>query len=282
MGKTTLAYAAVGVSLFYLFLFQSIYVGAADINTLPQIVRWEDGNGIDENGDEIADTWAFDTVNPAGKYVLFGTAGEVLKKQEHFDDTESLDDGYTSTEQNPGRFAFRCNVFSGFSGTVDITMQEKSGRQISFSLYEKNFFEGNLFGATGLYSIVNAQAVWNDCIYRVDYPEQYFDMAEGKFVLIQMEVTQELLEQIIETEADTLTEITEDTQPRASDSETEEAGEVENIENMEQTDLAGQAESEVRTDLTKGLTKRFLVFGSAISAGLLSMLLLLRKRKKRS
>ena len=58
----------------------SIPVMAMDIEELPVITRWENGNGYGEGGKRLEDTWAYDSVHEAGRYVLFGKTGEVLKK----------------------------------------------------------------------------------------------------------------------------------------------------------------------------------------------------------
>ena len=64
------------------FMF-SIPVMAMDIEELPVITRWENGNGYGEGGKRLEDTWAYDSVHEAGRYVLFGKTGEVLKKSEN-------------------------------------------------------------------------------------------------------------------------------------------------------------------------------------------------------
>ena len=44
---------------------------------LPEIIRWEEGRGFDEQGEQIVGSWAYDTVNVEGKYVLFDDMGNV-------------------------------------------------------------------------------------------------------------------------------------------------------------------------------------------------------------
>ena len=58
----------------------SVPVMAVSIVELPVITKWENGNGYDEKGNRLEDTWAYDSVHEAGRYVLFGKNGEVLKK----------------------------------------------------------------------------------------------------------------------------------------------------------------------------------------------------------
>ena len=61
------------------FVF-TVPVLAVTIEELPVITRWESGKGYDEDGNCLADTWAFDSVHEAGRYVLLKN-GEVLQKQ---------------------------------------------------------------------------------------------------------------------------------------------------------------------------------------------------------
>ena len=87
--------------------------------TLPIIVKWENGNGYDEAGEKLEDTWAYDSVHKAGKYVLFGEAGEVIKKSETWENRDQVKENFTVTNQDIGTLAIRAEVFSGFTGTVE-------------------------------------------------------------------------------------------------------------------------------------------------------------------
>ena len=49
---------------------------------LPQIVSWDDGHGYLESGEMLRNGWGYDTVNPAGKYVLFDEEGAILRRSE--------------------------------------------------------------------------------------------------------------------------------------------------------------------------------------------------------
>ena len=62
------------------FVF-TVPVLAVTIEELPVITRWESGKGYDEDGNCLADTWAFDSVHEAGRYVLFGKMEKYCKKQ---------------------------------------------------------------------------------------------------------------------------------------------------------------------------------------------------------
>lgn len=65
------------------WLVFSVSVLAVTIEELPVISRWENGNGYDEDGNRLEDTWAYDSLHEAGRYVLFGKTGEVLQKQKN-------------------------------------------------------------------------------------------------------------------------------------------------------------------------------------------------------
>ena len=49
---------------------------------LPQIVSWDGGHGYLESGEMLRNDWGYDTVNPAGKYVLFDEEGAILRRSE--------------------------------------------------------------------------------------------------------------------------------------------------------------------------------------------------------
>ena len=254
--------AVAGVFLAGLLSSRCVYSAE---NELPKIVQWKNGNGLDKNGTIITDTWAYDNVNPAGKYVLFGESGEVLRKQESMEGENILDEGYTMTELKLGQFAIRCDVFPGFSGTVDVVMQEKSGNEVGFSLGQECRYEGNLFMGTGIYHILDAHANWGNASYRVSFPEIEYDMTEGKVILVRMEVMQETEYLADETE----TGDQEDKQSEIAETE---------MPKKESGEETGAAEREVKTEMPM---KRIIVFGGAIMAGFLS-LAWLRKRKSKA
>lgn len=90
---------------------------------LPQIVFWDDGHGYLENGEMLRDGWGYDTVNPAGKYVLFDEEGAILRRSESMD--AGVEDNYTGTEQVPAVIVFRAQVFDGFAGTIEVVLEEQ-------------------------------------------------------------------------------------------------------------------------------------------------------------
>ena len=92
---------------------------------LPQIVSWDDGHGYLESGEMLRNGWGYDTVNPAGKYVLFDEEGAILRRSESME--AELEDNYTGTEQVPAVIAFRARVFDGFAGTIEVVLEEQNG-----------------------------------------------------------------------------------------------------------------------------------------------------------
>ena len=99
-----------------LLLPVSVYASENGLKTetLPQIISWEDGHAYLENGELLRDGWGYDTVNPAGKYVLADENGTVRKRLESME-TDAWEN-YTGTELSPGIIALRTTVFEGFSG----------------------------------------------------------------------------------------------------------------------------------------------------------------------
>lgn len=80
--RSTEQILVLAILLFTYFLetFQVAYAQKAE--NLPQIVSWQDGKGYQSDGTFIADGWGYDTVNPAGKYVLFDENGMVQLRTE--------------------------------------------------------------------------------------------------------------------------------------------------------------------------------------------------------
>ena len=109
---------------------------------LPQIVSWDDGHGYLESGEMLRNGWGYDTVNPAGKYVLFDEEGAILRRSESME--AGLEDNYTGTEQVPAVIAFRAQVFDGFAGTIEAILEEQNGVTQTVFLNADNFYEWNL------------------------------------------------------------------------------------------------------------------------------------------
>ena len=100
----------------------------------------------------------------------------------------AFQEDYTPTEQNPGKFSFRCEKFDSFAGTVTVVMREAGGRQISYVLREENLYSGNLAAPSGRYTILDAEAEWDGKRYQTTYPADSYEINEGGFLLIRLEV----------------------------------------------------------------------------------------------
>ena len=118
---------------------------------LPQIVSWDDGHGYLESGEMLRNGWGYDTVNPAGKYVLFDEEGAILRRSESME--AGVEDNYTGTEQVPAVIAFRAQVFDGFAGTIEAILEEQNGVTQTVFLNADNFYEWNLSTGSGTYRI---------------------------------------------------------------------------------------------------------------------------------
>lgn len=127
---------------------------------LPQIVFWDDGHGYLENGEMLRDGWGYDTVNPAGKYVLFDEEGAILRRSESMD--AGVEDNYTGTEQVPAVIVFRAQVFDGFAGTIEVVLEEQNGVTKTVILSADNFYEWNLSTGSGVYRIQSVSATEGD------------------------------------------------------------------------------------------------------------------------
>lgn len=259
MGKLSVyLWMAAGIALLYLFPAKTVMASELLPENLPQIVKWENGNGMDDTGNLIKDGWAYDTVNPAGRYVLFGTDGEVIRKQEIWGDTEETD--YTSTEMNPGKIGIRCETFETFTGTVTVTMQEKNGETVECMLSSENYYEANLPVASGSYTLDTATAEWEGLYYQVQIYKNTFEVEEEKLVLVRMTVTDNVTGQAAETE------------PSSEDSTLIDADAEIESENGE--------DGEVRQDLQKKDRKSWVFFGIVCAAGLLGSMIYKKKHDK--
>ncbi|MCD8073660.1 MAG: hypothetical protein LUF27_01250 [Lachnospiraceae bacterium] len=150
-----------------------------------EIVSWADGHGLDADGEMIAGTWAYDTVNAAGKYVLFDENGTVLRKQESLDEND-LAESYTSTETTPGKFSIRCTVPDGFQGSVFITLQEVGGMLYTCELTESSLYRANLAVSSGSYTAAGSYGQWGDCLYEVIFPEETWTVEPEEVVILTL------------------------------------------------------------------------------------------------
>lgn len=181
------------------WLVFTVPVLAVTIEELPVITRWENGNGYDEDGNRLADTWAFDSVHEAGRYVLFGKTGEVLQKAEEWEKKEQVSENFTVTNQNMGTVAIRAEVFEGFAGTVKGSVKEESGIEYLFELCEANQYSTNLELSPGDYQLF-IDAIEKERRYKVLYDAAEFTLKESELKMENLQVLEECVGTIIESE----------------------------------------------------------------------------------
>lgn len=182
------------------WLVFSVSVLAVTIEELPVISRWENGNGYDEDGNRLEDTWAYDSLHEAGRYVLFGKTGEVLQKAEEWEKKEQVSENFTVTNQNTGTVAIRAKVFEDFAGTVEGSVKEKHGGEYLFELCEANQYSTNLELSPGNYQL-SIDAIEKDRRYKVFYDTEEFTLKESELKMENLQVIEECIGTITEEKA---------------------------------------------------------------------------------
>ena len=161
---------------------------------LPQIVSWDDGHGYLESGEMLRNGWGYDTVNPAGKYVLFDEEGAILRRSESME--AELEDNYIGTEQVPAVIAFRARVFDGFAGTIEVALEEQNGVTQTVFLNADNFYEWNLSTGSGTYRIQSVSATAGDLSYVTEFSNMYQNLPEEGLLVQKITVTEVVIENI--------------------------------------------------------------------------------------
>ena len=161
---------------------------------LPQIVSWDGGHGYLESGEMLRNDWGYDTVNPAGKYVLFDEEGAILRRSESME--AGLEDNYTGTEQVPAVIAFRAQVFDGFTGTIEVALEEQNGIIQTVFLNADNFYEWNLSTGSGTYRIQSVSATAGDLSYVTEFSNMYQNLPEEGLLVQKITVTENAVENI--------------------------------------------------------------------------------------
>ena len=160
---------------------------------LPVITAWQDGHGYQEDGTQIVGGWAYDSINPAGKYVLFGEDGAVLRKTENMEKTD-LAEEYTGTELVPAVLALRAEVFEGFHGTIHVVLEEKSGIQKSAELNEANFYSLNVCVNSGDYVFREIKAWDEDAVYATEFSGALVHLPQERVRVMKLTVKEEQVE----------------------------------------------------------------------------------------
>lgn len=155
---------------------------------LPEIVRWECGGGYDRDGNRIIGAWAFDTVNEAGRYVLFDENGMVQKKADNWETRDQAEEYYTPTEQDSGTIALRSERFPGFDGEIYVTVGYENGVMRKFGLSFENLYEYNVPVPQGVYHIQDVEAADSEYTYSVDYPKEELQMEKNGLIVVTVKV----------------------------------------------------------------------------------------------
>lgn len=226
---------------------------------LPVIARWQEGHGYQEDGTQIAGEWAYDSVNPAGKYVLFGEDGAVVRKSESMEASGIMED-YTGTELVPAVLALRAETFEGFHGTVQVLLEEKSGLQKEVELNDKNFFSLNICLNSGDYAIRTAEAKDTEKSYVTEFSSDTVHLLEKSTRVMKIRVAETKLE------------------PAGESRNTEDMRQRTEPQTREQEDKTERKEDGLMQDM--GAKRVIALFGGIGAACLAGVLLLRRKRKK--
>ena len=201
---------------------------------LPQIVSWDDGHGYLESGEMLRNGWGYDTVNPAGKYVLFDEEGAILRRSESME--AGLEDNYTGTEQVPAVIAFRAQVFDGFAGTIEVVLGEQSGVIKTVTLNSENFYEWNLSTGSGTYRIQSVSATEGEQSFVTEFSNEYQILPEEGLLVMSITVTKDVIESIADPEKSQEGQTKEDTRQEMNTSLEQNQGNktLDSIENQSQ------------------------------------------------
>lgn len=174
-----------------LFVLTSASVLAEDEpSDLPVITQWDQGKGYDASGSMLKDTWALDSVNVDGKYVLFGADGEVLQKADKWQERNETEENYSITDQSTGIIAVRCSIFPDFTGIVEGVLEEEAGTRYSFELDQENGYSRNVSVSAGSYRLL-LTAYDDKFYYQTNSQEEAVEIQGEGFEIVNLQVTQE-------------------------------------------------------------------------------------------
>ena len=165
--------------------------GEADTSELPIITTWSDGVGYTEDGELIRGTWAYDAINPVGKYVLFGEDGMPLKKTDHWEDRDNLTENYTDTDNEPAVVALRAEIFPDFAGVVRAVLEEKGGAEWYGELTAENQYGYNISVSSGEYILKEAAAYDGEFIYHTVFSPDSFWIQDTELTVVNIQVSDE-------------------------------------------------------------------------------------------
>ena len=239
-------------------------VCAENQGKLPEIASWQNGFGYQEDGTQITGGWAYDMVNPAGRYVQFGEDGSVIQKTEN-PDTIDMEENYTGTELVPATLAIRAELFDGFSGTVTVLVEGSGGIQRTVELRQDNFYGLNIPVNSGDYRVIKAEARDEIHSYVTQFPDSIVHLSEKGAQVLKIQVMDQVTK-----EAETTGEQIE----QASEEVPEKGNHALKTEQME------EEKGGVRRKM--GAKRMAAICGSIGGLCLAGILLLRKKRKKYS
>ena len=234
-----------------------IFAKGNEQQELPEIIRWEEGRGFDEQGEQIVGSWAYDTVNVEGKYVLFNDMGNVSAKTDQWKERETYAENFTDTEQATATLALRTEYFPKFTGTVYVTIQKESGESRQYELSPDNLYEQNVAVNNGVYKVKAVEAVDEQYIYKTEYAKDVLEMEQNQLLLLKINVTKEKTGTVAEAE-------------KRETKMVEKAG----------TRNAADRENKIEILLKEGSTReKYVLCGCILLAAVLGIGLLFRKKK---
>lgn len=186
------------LKIFIVFFFiacclLSVKTYAADVEDmeLPTISNWSEGKGYNEDGKMLKGTWAYDSGNPAGKYVLFDEEGNVLKKSDQWEKREDSEDNFTATEQDPATIALRVESFPDFCGTVYVVIEEKSGAQKKYELNQDNHYELNIKVNSDSFCLKSVNAQDTEYEYKTVFSPEGYHVEKESLKIVKIQVSEE-------------------------------------------------------------------------------------------
>lgn len=255
------------------FFMSGSCVSAEEIpGDLPVIARWEEGCGFDSAGMQITGGWAYDSVNEAGKYVLFDENGMVQRKAERWEGREDAGEYFTPTEQETGTIALRSEVFEGFAGEISVTVEEENGTAKKYVLSPANLYEFNIPAHSGRYRILRAEAADDTHVYLAEYSREPFCMEENGLFLCSIQVTDQQAGEVQQKQQETPVEA-------EGRLEEENTGERRQAVSGRETDYHKGSIGE-RNGSIRSLDLKYLFLGAGIVV-ILAVGLWVRSRKKK-
>lgn len=105
-----------------------IFAKGNEQQELPEIIRWEEGRGFDEQGEQIVGSWAYDTVNVEGKYVLFDDMGNVSAKTDQWKERETYAENLRIRNKQQPHLLYGRSIFLNLRELSTLRYRKKTER----------------------------------------------------------------------------------------------------------------------------------------------------------